>query len=369
MLLHKSVEFDSRVRREARALAEAGHTVTVAHLPRTLGPSPDDGYAVVPALPPRALRRLPLRAHRLRMFGGFIRAASRTRPDAVHAHDAAMLAPALVAARATGARLVYDSHELATGVPYRERLWARFVRVLERTVIRRCEAVITVSDGIADRLVSLHGLRTRPTVVRNLPELAGQRGRGGLRARLEIGDAPLVLHQGACARSRGCEQLIRAIPDVPDAHLAFLGDEGDPGYTERLRRLAADEGVAERVHFLPSVPVDELLAHTREADVGVSLLQDDCENHRLALPNKVFDYVAAEVPVVVSRLPELERLVAGYGVGWTTDPAQPKEIAAAINVALARRGDPEVQARLRDAAVQLRWEIEKERLVALYDGL
>src|SRR5215217_1972535 len=249
MLLHKSVVNDARVRREAKVLAAAGHDVVVVHLAAAEVPPAvsAEGYRVVAALGRRT--RLPLQAHRLLMFAGFVRAVRRERPDVLHAHDAAMLAPGLVAARAAGARLVYDSHELATGVPYRERLSAWFVRVLERAIIRRCDAVVTVSDGIADRLVSLHGLRERPTVVRNLPELTVQRGPGGLRDRLQIGDAPLVLHQGACARSRGCEQLIRAMREVPLAHLAFLGDEGDPGYTERLKRLAAAMEVAERVHF------------------------------------------------------------------------------------------------------------------------
>ena len=71
------------------------------------------------------------------------------------------------------------------------------------------------------------------------------------------------------------------------------------------------------------MPLDRLLEHTADADVGVSLLQDTCENHRLALPNKVFEYVAAGVPVVVSDLPELTGLVEEHGIGWTTPPADP----------------------------------------------
>ena len=129
---------------------------------------------------------------------------------------------------------------------------------------------------------------------------------GALRARLGIGDAPLVLHQGAPAPDRGCEQLIEAMAELPGRPPRLPRLVAVP----RLRgRAAARAGRARRARALPPVACrsSELLAHTADADVGVSLLQDTCENHRLALPNKVFEYVAAGVPVVVSDLPELAR--------------------------------------------------------------
>jgi glycosyltransferase involved in cell wall biosynthesis len=277
-----------------------------------------------------------------------------------------MLAPGLVGARLTGARLVYDSHELATGVPYRKRLWAWFVGAVERAVIRRCDGVITVSDGIADRLEELHGLDERPLVVRNLPDLPRPGGKGRLRERLGIGNVPLVLHQGAPARDRGCEQLVHAMAGLQDAHLVFLGDGGDRGYGARLAALAEECGVRERVHFVPSVPLHELLGYTSEADVGVSLLEATCENHRLALPNKVFEYVAAGIPVVASDLPELGRLVEDHGVGWTVDPTDPAELESALRTALERPASRELCARLDRARATLSWNGESRRLVELY---
>lgn len=369
MLLHKSAMHDSRVRREASALAEAGHDVTVVELDRSAH-GLLDGFARVSAAPPPWVRRvLPFHAYRAVFLVAFVVRSVQLRPDAIHAHDAAMLLPGLIASRLTGARLVYDSHELATGVPYREGGWARFVEAIERLAVPRAAAVITVSDGIADRLQELYRLRRRPTVVRNVTALVPSPPTGELRARLGIGDAPLVLHQGAPAPDRGCEVLVRAMAHVPGAHLAFLGDDGEPGFTASLERLAVAEGVRDRVHFVPSVPLERLLALTAEADVGVSLLQDTCENHRLALPNKVFEYIVAGVPVLVSDLPELRRLVAAHGIGWTVTPGDPNALAVGLRRAVATGTDDALRTAVQRAAASFSWSAERRRLAVLFETL
>ena len=370
MLLHKSVEFDSRVRREASALAGAEHEVIVLELSEV--PDADrtlDGFTRYPCLPPAWVRqKLPIPIYRSLMLLSFVTAIVKIRPDVVHAHDAAMLLPGLVGARLAGARLVYDSHELATSVPYRERAWEWFVGAIERAVIPRCAAVITVSDGIAARLRERYRLSATPTVVRNVSALEAN-GTGALRLSLGLGpEVPLVLHQGAPAPDRGCEALVAAAALLDDVHVVFLGDP-EPGYGEGLSELIRRRGVGDRVTLLPSVSLDDLLAHTAEADVGVTLLQDTCENHRLALPNKVFEYIAAEVPVVASALPEVQRLIDVYGIGWCVAPGDPVELAQALSRGLNARHDPELAGRLARASAELRWSLEQTRLLELYAEL
>ncbi len=369
MLLHKSLEFDSRVRREAAALADAGHAVVVLELAELTGSERPDGVQRRSVLPAPWIRRaLPFHLYRAVFGFAFIGSTLRLRPDVIHAHDAAMLVPGLAGARLTGAQLLYDSHELATGVPYRERGWAWFVGMVERVAVPRAAAVVTVSDGIARRLRERYRLSRTPTVVRNVSalELGGQ---GGLRDRLGLPpQAHLVLHQGAPAPDRGCEVLIEAIGQLDDVHLVFLGDP-ETGYGEQLRALIRRRGLTSRVAMLPSVPLEELLSHTAEADVGVSLLQDTCENHRLALPNKLFEYIAAGVPVVTSALPECQRLIDRYGIGWTAAPADPDSVAGALRRAMAARSDADLAGRLRAAASELCWAREREPLLALYQAL
>jgi len=365
MLLHKSVEHDSRVRREGRALVEAGHEVVVLHAPREGGLGEElDGFGLRAVAVPGWARGLPAVVRRGLLVLAFVREVRRVWPDAVHAHDVAMLGPGAVGARLTGARLVYDSHEYAVGVPYRERLWAWLVRTLERVLIGRADAVITVSDGIAERLRERYGLGETPTVVRNLPD-PGETDPNfeapDLRAELGIAaEAPLVLHLGAVARDRGGETLVRAVARAPGAHLLFLGAD-DSGFAAGLEEVARDEGVADRVHLRPSVPVGQIRAYTRQASAAVTLLEDTCDNHRLALPNKLFEYLAAEVPVVASDLPEMRRALAGRPATALVDPADPVSVTAGIEAVLRDEGEIPPS--------PFEWEEDARRLIDLYSRL
>jgi glycosyltransferase involved in cell wall biosynthesis len=373
MQLHKSVEHDARVRREARALQRAGHEVVVVHLPppgASVAGAAADGYELRSAASNGLPARLPGTPRRALAAGRLAQLAAAERPDVVHAHDAAMLAPGWLAARRAGAKLVYDSHELATGVPYRSGAWAALVAGVERLYVPRADAVITVSNGIAERLQSRYSLGEVPTVVRNVPDLPPPReapAAPDLRLLLGSGQAAVVVHHGAVARDRGCENLIRALSQLDRAHLLFLGADGD--YAAGLSALAERLGVGARTHFQPPVALDQLLAYSSQADVGVTLLEPSCENHRLALPNKLFEYVAAGLPLVASELPEMAALVRRYEIGWTVDPRDPSSIAAGIESAVEARDDPDLQERLSAAASELSWDREQSRLIDLYERL
>lgn len=368
MLLHKTVVHDGRVLREAGALADAGHDVVIVHLP---GGDEEvaGGFRLRSATPLAWTRRLPRTLWRIVALASIALGARAERPDVVHANDIAMLIPGYLAARLSGAALVYDTHEYAVGVPYRRAVWAWLAAAIERLLIRRCDAVITVSGGIADRLQQRYDLAERPIVLRNVPDLPPPVAGNGpdLRERMGIGGAPLVLHQGAVADGRGGGNLVRAVAQMDAAHLLFLGV--DDAFAGRLGELGRGLGLDGRLHFHPPVALAELLSYTTQADVGVSLLEDTCENHRLALPNKLFEYLAADLPVVVSDLPEMSRLVGERGVGWTTDPGDPADIARVLSTALEECDDPGLHERVREAAAELNWPHERPRLTGLYAAI
>jgi glycosyltransferase involved in cell wall biosynthesis len=369
MLLERAeTAHDSRVRREVRALAAAGHRVVLLHH----GADAAQGALRADGAIPRRVRgvRLPGPARRIARWVGYAWAAARERPDVVHAHDLPMLLPAWAAARVSRAALVYDTHEYAAGVPYHRPLARRAVRVLERLLVPRCDLVIAVSPESAARLREDHGPAVAPAAVRNVPLL--EWGEGGpvadLRAALGIGDAPLVLHQGAATAGRGCLELVGAVARVDGAHLLFLGDP-DPGFDLELRAAAARAGAAARVHLRPSVPLEVLLAHTRQADAGVCLSDPAWANHRVTLSNKLFEYIAAGLPVVGTRGTAFGELIDRLGVGFTVPFGDPAALAEGVRDALAARADAGVRQRLAEAAAELNWEREQLVLLDAYARL
>lgn len=360
MLLGRAVVEDPRARRAASALAAEGYDVNVLELaPVRRRERTQDRFTRRSALAPAWLDRA------LPPYAGFLAGAVRVRPDVVHAHEAATLLPGLVGARLTGARLVYDARE-----PPAETVRARCARAVERLAVPRAALVLAPSDGIAACLRDRHGLPGTPVVVRDVSALVEGTSTGtpGLRERLGIDThTPLVLHQGAVAM-RGATTLVRAVAAIDGAHLVFLGGEDARGVDGELVRLAVELGMAEHVHFLASPPPERLLALTREADVGVTLL-DDTRASRLALPAPLFQYIAAGIAVVASDLPEIGALVRDRRIGWTVDPADPEAVAGALRVALAADGLEPLRTYRRRAAAELRWPVERRRLLDAYAQL
>jgi glycosyltransferase involved in cell wall biosynthesis len=324
----------------------------------------------------RAAQRLALRAHLAAELARYVRraaAAAATTPAQVWmAHDLDALPAAWLARRRHGGRLLYDSHEL-----FSERIAVSaaarpFWRALEGRLAPRADAVITVGDGVAAEL----GRRYRmppPTVVRNLPASApvGVRDASPLRGALGLGDdARIALYLGGLQPGRGLEALVDIAPRLPDRDVVVLMGPGHPDYVAGLRARAKRGGASGRVVLAPPVPPEDIVRWAAGADLGLALIQNVSLSYYLSLPNKLFEYVAAGLPVVASDFPELRAVVEGRGLGAVCDPDDPVAIAQAIEWAL---DDPDRHRRLRaaarDAAAELTWDAESRVLVDLVDRL
>ena len=309
------------------------------------------------------------------------RAAAAAAPgaDVFHGHDLNALHAAVLARARAGGSLVYDSHEifLESGSHATRPGWARGIfRRREAAWVGEADALVTVNDALARELGTRYG-PCRVVVVHNCPPrpLRVADGPGPLRAALGIGaNVPVALYHGGFSKHRGLEELVAAaaLPVLAETHVVFLGYGSQAA---ELRALAAASPVAERVHVLPAVPPDVLEDWVRDADVAVMPIQDSTLNHRLSTPNKLFEALAAGVPIVASDLPELRRIVmedpAGP-LGVLCDPTDPASIAAAIADLLGR--PPGERAALRERCLgaardRWNWETESARLVDLYADL
>ncbi len=140
----------------------------------------------------------------------------------------------------------------------------------------------------------------------------------------------------------------------------------DSAYREELVRLARAEGVEERVEFAAPVPPSEVVATLAEADVGLALFQPTCLSHRLVLPNKLFEYVLAGLPVVGSDLPMIAKFVEEHGVGAAVDPGDADAIARALEETLRPEQNRELRAAARRARASIDWREESEVLAGVY---
>lgn len=365
---------DSRTTRFASSLRAAGYDVNV------LGAAPTgqtvDARAGVDHV------SLRFKAGPLRFAEYFLRSLLhllfRARIHLVIAEDLYSLPAAYLIAKTHRAFLVFDSRELYSDIaslvarPRVQKIWSR----IQRLLAPRCDLVLAVNDSIAAILRST--LTQCVAVVRNVPNLPAEAGvtdgagHGGvqprLRERLGIGpEVPILLYQGGLQNGRGIFITLDLLARVQEAVLVYMGAGPlkDALVDEiKLRRLER------RAFVIDAVPVEKILTMTTEATLGMSLIENRGRSHFLSLPNKVFEYIAAEVPVVASNFPEMRDLIEQYGVGVAVDP---EDVAAAALIVRDLLAAPERMQEMREhcraAAQELNWQKESRRFIGAVEEL
>ncbi len=360
------VRRNSRALRQLRALSRLNlhiHVVSLGETPPSTLDIPNTELHLLPV--PKGSGPL----YFWRVHDAVLKAASALPSAVYHASDLYVLPALAMAAQQHDGRLVYDAREL---YPYVDattgRPWVRFFwRAVEHRYIKRADLVLTVSDGIADRLSNLYDI-PRPIILYNVPDQTRPEVRRPLRSAADTStNEPVILHQGQMRPQRGCELLLDAMRDVHGATLVFLGDGP---LKPKLEAQATAANLSCRVRFMNPVPPDELLAYTASADIGVTLLEDTCLNHRLALPNKLFEYLVANVPVVASDLPEIRKVVGTYGLGQLVQPGNRADVVAALNQAVLDKSLRERWRRNIPTALEtFNWSTASEEFLHAYRQL
>ncbi len=367
---------DTRIHRTATALSQAGNHVTVLALWQqglAKQESNPSGYHIERI-------HLTSRSWRNRTLGPLLKyleyslkvwkRAGKVPAAIYHANDANTLPAAWLAAKRNRASLIYDAHELETGRNWTATRLAGFYEQIhawpEKMFIHHANAVITVNQSIADRLVELYHI-AQPVVVMNCPDPKAEAFTtpDRLRRELHIPDPlKIILYQGIVTRGRGIELLIDAVQTLPETAIVILGDGALlPALRERL-----DKGEIQRVYLPGKVKPADLPSYTASADLGAVLIEPTCESYRLSLPNKFFEYLHAGLPIIGSNIPELARLIQVEDVGVVVELQKPREIENAICSLL---GSPhrlaDFRANALKAAKKYSWEKEKLILLELYE--
>lgn len=283
-------------------------------------------------------------------------------------NDLDTLLPNTLVARLRHKKLVYDSHEYFCGIlevierPFVHKSWL----AIERFCFPKLQNITTVSQSIAEQYKKEYGKEVR--VVRNIPlkkhfAITETRESLGLPTDKKIG----ILQGNGLHRDRGIEELIEAMPYVNDMLLLIVGSGAViPLVKERAKELHLEE----KVRFVPRVAPEKLFNYTALADIGISLDKDASPNHHFSLPNKIFEYIHAGLPLFSSSLPERKRIIEQYDLGVIVDDLSPEALSKSLNAMIA---DDEAlgrwKANCQTASNELCWENEEKVLREMYLSL
>lgn len=276
--------------------------------------------------------------------------------DIITANDLDTLLPAYLTSKLKNTKLYYDSHEYFTempeldGRPFTKKIWIK----LEKWLFTKPQKIMTVNDSIAKIYADQYKkeisvLRNVPFRVTNVPKLPKQN---------------IVIYQGNINKSRGIEVMLEALTMLEDVTFWCVGP-GD--LLSEMQDLAKKLNVVHKVKFWGAVPFQNLKELTIQAKIGISIEQPIGLNSTLCLPNKLMDYIQCHVPVIISNLPEMAKLVKHYDTGIILSDYNACTLADAIKTMIA---SPELLEKYRQncekAAEELCWENEKLKLKELY---
>lgn len=285
--------------------------------------------------------------------------------DLLVANDLDTLPANYLVSRIRKKRLVYDSHEYFTEVPelvgrgFVRRVWSG----IEKRILPKIKYSYTVCESIA-RIYSekynidMHVVRNLPLYIRELPK-------PGINIRQA--NEKIIIYQGSLNLARGLELAIQAMKFTDNAKLVIIGD-GD--ITADLQQLADKYELHNKVLFYGRMPYDELMAYTAQADLGISLEEKKGLNYYYALPNKLFDYIQARIPVLVSDFPEMAKIVNDYGIGFTVNTSDPRQLSSVFKEMTENQDKRKIwKQNLEKAAEKLCWEKEEKRLLEIYSKI
>jgi len=400
LVLSSHPQMDRRITAEANVLLESGRSVTLACRPVCLagtGLDPRVRVCMAQGNGPSGFRRtpgkwlqlgqtvLPYPLYRLAFWGwqGLRRRDRFYRKyffqhipagpfDVIHCHDLDVL-PTAVAwrkERLAGARLIYDAHELsafASPVRNQQRYWGD----LERSVIHEVDAVITVNESVAVKMQQMYGIAMPDVLLNSCGVTASDKAidRAAFLAHFGAADDGFkVLFMGFLLPGRNLECLADAFALLPDTHKLFLLGMGPEKASLQDRCVRRGQG---NVFFGDWPAQDSVLAFAAHADLGIIPYREDgVLNNRYCTPNKLFEFIEAQVPICASDLPELRRFVRDQGIGEVYRMESAQAIAAAVEDCRQRcqRGEFSASAR-QEAREKSSWSKQAQKLLGIYERL
>ncbi len=285
--------------------------------------------------------------------------------DILTSNDLDTLLPNYLASKIKNKPLIYDSHEYFTEVPElvnrpgMQKIW----KSIEKTIFPKLKDVITVNESIANLFEKEYGIK--PHVVRNVP-FKGMVIKKKNRKELGLPEDKFIfILQGSGINiHRGAEEMVEAMKYVDGALLLIVGG-GD--VIEILKKEAQKPELKDKIIIKGKLPYEEMMQYTVNSDMGLTLDKPNNINYKYSLPNKLFDYLKAGIPVLASDLLEIRKIIEKYNVGTFIPGHDPEKIAGKIKEIIT---DKQTYLTWKTntirAAGELNWENETEIITKIY---
>lgn len=280
--------------------------------------------------------------------------------DIIVANDLDTLLGLYMASKLKSCKLVYDSHEYFTELPelvnrdFPKAVW----KYLEKKILPKIKYSYTVSESIANTYEKKYGIQIK--VVRNVPYFI----KSEPVKKSTNNTIKQILYQGSLNIGRGLEHIIDAMEFIDNVKLTIIGD-GD--ITSQLVERIRKKKLNNKIELKGRIPFENLIEETQKADLGIALEENLGLNYYYALPNKLFDYIQARVPVLTSPFPEMQKIVNEYEIGTVYDHKDPRSLAQKITeIFKLENRYLKWKENTTKAAKELCWENEEKILIELY---
>lgn len=282
----------------------------------------------------------------------------------VNVHSLALLPLGYVFKKLYKAKLVYDAHELETETNGSKGFRQKLSKWIEKKLIYKADMTLVVSESIADWYANEYNI-ARPPVVLNAPNIRELKINNHFREQLGIReDQIILLYQGGLMPGRGVHLILEAFKQRKDDKVVavFMGY----GPLETDIKIAAEQH--SNIYFFPAVPPQVVLEYTASADMGISLIENTCLSYYYCMPNKLFEYAMAGLPVLVSNMKDMSELVTRYAMGAVISDFSAEGINQAVDNFL-EQDLTRMKANAYQAACENAWEVQEQKMLAAYQQL
>lgn len=290
------------------------------------------------------------------------RSLIKYKADIYFAEDIQTLPIVYLFAKFNKAKIFYNSREIYTHLAglRNKNIVQSVIAKIENKFIRKVNTVLVTGEMDADFLKDAYGINNL-LVLRNLPTYQAKINKINLHEKFNIPqNCKILLYQGVILEGRGILKLINILSKLENVHFVVVGEgEFRKYFEEETNKLP----IANRVHFIGAVNHNELLRYTAGADIGITLIENISISYYYALPNKLFEYIMAEIPMLSSNLPQMKKVIDKYKVGRYVDPEVESDIISTLSEMI--KDDNKYKTYSENcikAKKELNWEVEFEKL-------